>query len=204
MSPLKLPETIAGQDPLQIRDMFATFIEAPSKLRFKDGVPQIASRKLTAGKVSKSLGLTAAEGRRVHAALIAEGWLDKAKLHPTHQGMALSQHVVRPRISREEADKILGSVLEWARRVNAEEQTRVRVKSIDIYGSFERGVPDVGDIDLILIYTPGPGDEDVEPEDMERQDELTEDLVAISEYISLASEFDKRAMPDAGYRQIFP
>jgi predicted nucleotidyltransferase len=198
---VRLPESIAGLDPRLIRDMFATFVDAPTQYDSTGGFPRVVPRKMTADWIAAELDVGNDEGARVHMALIEGGWLDGTKGYPTHRGMALAQHIDRPRISREEAEKILERVVDWATAVNSDTTARVRVKLIELYGSLARGETEVGDIDLIVIYTPDV--QEIEPDDYDRQDELTEQLVAISEYISPASELDKIAMPDADYQAIF-
>ena len=118
--------------------------------------------------------------------------------------MALTHHVDRPKLPRAEAEVILGQVLEWADRTNAVADARVKVTAIHLYGSLERGADEVGDIDLFIEFTTMDLGEDMQPEDMERESELCEELSAISEYVSPSSALDRMMMDDVSMRQVFP
>jgi predicted nucleotidyltransferase len=132
------------------------------------------------------LGLAEADGARLLADLIADGYIDKEKLTPTQQGMALAQAEDRDRLPLSEAQDILNEFLDAVRRVNAKPEARVLVERVHVFGSYLAGAETVGDIDL-LIEMPLP--EDCEPEDMGEQDAVI-DEIKISDYLSFHDEFD--------------
>ncbi len=199
-----LPDKVAGLDPRIVRDMFKAFADAETKYEFNDGLPKVIPRRMTADHILKSLQLSQTDAERVHSILIADGWIEKDRLCPTHKGMALAQHVDRPRISGADANDLVCRVLDWADGVNADVNARVKVKTIDLYGSVARGEQEVGDVDIIVKFTTFDLGDDLQPDDSVREDELIVELSSISEYISPASEIDQMCMPNADYRTIFP
>lgn len=201
---MDIPDKIAGQDARKVRELFKTFTEQKSELDWKEGAPVLGVRQMTADAISQGLGLPQVEADRVQAALIAEGWIEQDRLVPTRKGMGLAQHIDRPKISRADAEVILGKVLQWARSTNAKADARVKVKAIHLYGSLERGADHVDDIDLFVEFTTMDLDMDFQPEDMEREDELCEELSAISDRLSPSSVFDRMSMDDVPMRQVFP
>lgn len=118
--------------------------------------------------------------------------------------MALAQHVERPKLARADAEAILERVLQWAEQVNAAAGARVKIRTIELYGSLERGAPEVSDVDLFVDFTTMDLGMDVMPEDSEREDELCEELAAISDYLSPSSVFDSMLMGDVPRKQVFP
>jgi predicted nucleotidyltransferase len=118
--------------------------------------------------------------------------------------MGLSQHIDRPKLSRAEAEAILDRVIQWADHTNVEAGARVKVKAIHLYGSLERGADEVGDIDLFVEFTTMDLEMDLQPEDMEREEELCEELTYISDYLSPSSVLERMMMHDVPMRQVFP
>lgn len=202
--PMDIPERIAGLDARKVRELFKTFAEQKSELDWKDGMPVSVIQRMTTNVISKGLGLSQAEADRVQTALMAEGWIDQEKLTPTRKGMGLAQHIDRPKISRADAQVILGKVLEWADSANAEVGARVKVKAIHLYGSLARGADQVDDIDLFVEFTTMDLEMDLQPEDMEREHELCEDLSAISDRLSPSSAIDRMMMDDVPMQRVFP
>ncbi len=201
---MELSETIAGLDPRDVRDMFRALMAAETKCQWKDGMPSIEARRVTSELIETALKVPAAEAKRIQAELVAEGWIESGKFTPTRKGMALSQHADRAKISRAEAQALLDQVLAWADRTNAVSDARVKVKTIHLYGSLERGADEVGDIDLFVEFTTMDFGDDLQPDDQEREDELAEELAGISEYLSPSSVFDWMMMEDVPTRQVFP
>lgn len=201
---MDIPEKIAGFERRQICELFKTFTEQESDLAWEAGVPKLTVRQMTISFICDSLGLQHDHANLVQAALIDEGWIDKDKLTPTRSGMALAQHVDRPKISQAEAEAILNRVLKWAERTNATSDARVKVKTIFLFGSLNRGAAWVDDIDIFVEFTTMDLGDDLQPEDMEREDELCEELASISERISQSSEIDRMIMDDVEMRQVFP
>lgn len=201
---MELPEQVAGVAARQVRDMFGKFISTESEYDWTGGLPRLIPRKMDAAYISASLSTSSEAAEEIVSKLVQEGWLEEQKLIPTHAGMALAQHIDRPRIARAEAETLLEQVLVWVEAVNSDTEGRVLVRQVDLYGSLARGEPTVGDVDLVVTFTTMDLGEDLQPEDMDREDELRAELSAISEYLSPATELDKLAMPDADYRTIYP
>jgi predicted nucleotidyltransferase len=201
---MDLPEKIAGIDARKIRAVFKTLMEREIEYKWNGGAPIIVPRKVTPDLIECSLGLPGAEAQQIQEMLVAEGWIEPEKFVPTSQGMALAQHIDRPRLSRREAEDILDQVLNWADRINANVQARVKLKAICLFGSLERGEAEVGDIDLFVAFTTLDLGDDLQPEDMDRQTEMVEELKGISEYISPSCELDMMMMSDVPKKQVFP
>jgi len=201
---MELPKSIAGLDARLVRLMFRNFVQRDSEYIWKDGVPSIVVRKITPDLIEAELNVSANEAVEIHAKLITEGWIEPGKFTPSRKGMGLAQHIDRPKLPRTEAEAILGQVLAWADRTNADQHARVTVKSIHLFGSLERGALQVSDIDLFIEFTTMDLGLDLEPEDQEREDELCEELAAISEYLSPSSYLERMMMDDVSVRKIFP
>jgi predicted nucleotidyltransferase len=184
--------------------MFKTLMEGETKFVWKDGVPNVVPRKVTLDLIKASLSVTDGDAQRIHTALVAEEWIEPGKFVPTRRGMALAQHIDRPHISRAAAEEILDRVLHWADSINADEDARVKLRAIYLFGSLERGEPEVGDIDLFVEFMTLDLGDNVEPKDMDRERELFEELTSISDYISPSSELDRKIMSDVPCRQVFP
>jgi hypothetical protein len=107
--------------------MFKAMMATETKIEWNDGAPSIELRRVTPGLIETSLNVPKAGALRIQADLIAEGWIAPGKFVPTTSGMALSQHVDRPKLARAEAEEILEGVLEWADGVNAEPDARGEV-----------------------------------------------------------------------------
>jgi predicted nucleotidyltransferase len=89
----------------------------------------------------------------------------------------------------------------WVDQKNAVLDARVKVKTIHLYGSPERGADEVGDIDLFVEFTTLDLGMDLQPEDEEIEDELLKELTGISDYLSFPF---RMMMDDVPKRQIFP
>ncbi|MVA22149.1 hypothetical protein GOZ94_24765 [Agrobacterium vitis] len=201
---MDLPEKVADFDPQRIVGLFKSFLDREIEFQFGDGLPVCPGRKMSAQIIIDFLNITRPEAELVLKGLITEGYLDPEKLVPTRRGMALSQISDRPKISRAEAEEILENVLVWADHVNADADTQVKLKSIHLFGSLERGQPMVGDIDLFVEFTTLDLANDLQPEDQDREDELCDELVELSEYLSPSGDLQREMMSDVPMRQIFP
>jgi len=184
--------------------MFKTFVEQKADVELKDGVPLPVVRRMTPDVISAGLNVSRSDAVRIQASLVAEGWIEPDKLTPTRRGMGLAQHTDRTKLPRAEAEAILRKVIEWADHTNAEAGARVRVKAIHVYGSLERGADEVGDVDLFVEFTTMDLEMDLQPEDMEREEELCEELADISDYLSPSSVLDRMMMDDVPMRLVFP
>lgn len=142
---------------------------------------------MTPDFIPKQLKIAFGEAQRVQAALVAEGWIKPAKFTPTRKGMGLSQHVDRPKLARAEVEALLDKVLDWADRTNAAAGAKVKVKTTHLYGSLVQGADEVGDVDLFVDVTTMDLGEDLQCEDMERENELGEEPTSISDYVSPSS-----------------
>ena len=201
---MELPKIIAGVDMPKAREMFKTFVEEEKPLVWNEGKPHSVVRTISPQLTETSLNVSGAEAKQVHEALVSEGWIEPEKFVPTRRGVALAQHVDRPRISRAEAGKILERVLDWADGINEDPDARVKLRAIRLFGSLERGEAEVGDIDLFVEFTTFDLGDDMQPEDMVRESELAGDLKDISEYISPSDELSRQMMLDVPTLRIFP
>jgi predicted nucleotidyltransferase len=201
---MDLPEKIADLDARKVREMFKTFLEREIEVEWKDGLPVRNVRRMTPSLIEAELGVPPAEAELIQAKLISERYVEPEKFTPTRLGMALAQHSDRAKISRADAEAILTQVLGWADRTNAVPDARVKVKTIHLYGSLERGAAEVSDIDLFIEFTTMDLELDLTPEDQQREEELAQELVTISEYLSPSSFIDRMLMEDVPMRQVFP
>lgn len=201
---MELPEKIAGLDVSRVKEMFKNFNVQETEIDWNDGAPVVKVRQMTRDFIVGQLEIASGEAQRIQAALVAEGWIESDKLTPTRKGMALSQHVDRPKLPRAEAEALLTKVLDWADRINAVADARVKVKTIHLYGSLLQGADEVGDVDLFIEFTTMDLDADLQCEDMDRENDLSEELASISDYLSPSSWIDRELMGDVPMRQVFP
>ncbi|WP_133648520.1 hypothetical protein [Paraburkholderia flava] len=182
-------KTIGGLEAVQVRDALRAFLAIETPMSFEDGEFKIERKTLTAEYLASELHMTEPEGAKLLATLIADGYIDKSKLTPTPLGMALAHGEYRDRLARSDADRILAEFLEAVKNVNAKPEARVFIERVYIFGSYFAGAETVGDIDL-LIEMPLP--DDCEPEDMDEQDTVM-DEIKVSDYLSFHDEFDQIA-----------
>lgn len=78
------------------------------------------------------------------------------------------------------------------------------MKTIHLYGSLAQGADEVGDVDLFVEFTTMDLAMDLQREDMDRENELCEELTSISDYLSPSSWLDREMMGDVSMRQVFP
>lgn len=201
---MELPDKIAGLDARLMREMFKNFVAQKTEMDWNDGAPIVKARRMTPDFIEEQLGVSFVEAQRIQAELVAEGWIELEKFTPTRKGMAIAHHVDRPKLPRAEAEAILDKVLDWADRTNAVANARVRVKTIYLYGSLERGAEEVGDVDLFVEFTTMDLGMDLQYEDTEREDELCEQLIGISDYLSPSTGLDREMMDDVPMRRVFP
>ena len=166
------------------------------------GMPKMKPKRMDAVYVASKLQVSKDEANNIVRGLTEEGWLKPDKLVPTTRGMALAQHQNRPRITRREADEIVEQTIEWAKRVNAQDGARVKVLYIDLFGSYITLSGDVGDVDMVVKFNTHDL-EDLQPEDMEVEIELLEELRNISEYISPSDELDQLTLDGQKFKRIF-
>lgn len=199
---MRLPSEVAGRDASEMRDLFKKFIDegqADFGGNFRGGTP----RNMDASWVSTRLKVTEEVARSVVEALVEEGYLEE-RLVPAVKGMALAGHLDRDRITRSEADRIISELIEWAKELEATGQ-RVRVKSLEIFGSYLTDADSLGDIDIVVIFTTDDLTQsgDLEPEDTEREEELCAEISSISEYISPHQLWDRLTLAGEEFRLVF-
>jgi hypothetical protein len=200
---MDLPGAIAGLDARRVRDVFKNLLAQERDIRFENGIPVSPARRISTEFIEAELKVSATEAVRIQQALIEEGWILPIRFIPTRQGMGLAQHVDRPKLNRAAAEAILEQVLDWADRVNAQDGARVKVRNIHLYGSLMGDASEVGDIDLFIDFTTMDLD-DLQPEDMESEDELCDQLNEISDYISPSCDLTRLMMNDVPTRKVFP
>ncbi|AJD54465.1 hypothetical protein SAMN02744133_108196 [Thalassospira xiamenensis M-5 = DSM 17429] len=203
---MDIPEKIAGVEWNILQNAFKEFLEISSEWKWVDGKLVAEAKRMSPQFLSESLSVSLAEASAIHEVLFKEDWIDPVKNTPTRKGMALAQHVDREKIPRAQALEILEQVINWAENVAVRPQERVAVKTIHLYGSLLRGADQVGDIDIFVEFTTTDLIDQgiVEPEDMELECELCEELAAISDYVSPSSWFDRRLMEDVPMKKVFP
>ncbi len=187
-----------------MRELFKSFAELKSELRRNESVLSLAVRRMTPEYVAEFLDLPNAEASRIQSELIAEGWIHEEKLTPTRKGMGLAQHIDREKISRAEAEALVERVISWAVATNAKISARVKIKEIHLYGSLQRAAAWVDDVDLFVEFTTMDLGMDLQPEDMELEHRLCEELCAISDRLSPSTVFDRMSMHDVPTRKVFP
>ena len=201
---MEMPKKIAGFGARKVRAMFKALMGRDIEMEWKDGKPSITPRRVTTELIKTELKVSDFDAQRVQAELVREGWIESGRFTPTRKGMALSQHIDRPKLSRTEAESILEKVLDWAVRTNDHQIARVKVKSIHLFGSLERGKSMVSDIDLFVTFTTLDLGLDLQPEDLKREEILWQELCGISAYLSPTSFLDQLMMTDVPSRRIFP
>jgi predicted nucleotidyltransferase len=153
---------------------------------FEGEKPKLTRCPLDSKFIEDELGITAAEAAELLSGLIAEGYIDGTKRIPTPHGMALINAEDRERIPRNEADRILTAFLAAVRAANLRDNARVFIEEAHVFGSYDRGAADLGDVDILLkVVLP----EDCTPEVMDEHDDVVAS-VRVSEYLSFHDEFD--------------
>ena len=202
---MELPDDICGYDPRAIRDAFKSFVDLPIKCDWVDGEPKIVPKLMTAEFLAGELGIDLPTAGRLVGCLTADGWLKADRAIPETMGMALAQHIDRPRLARAEADKIFAEVLQWAADHNRLTKGDIRIEELKVYGSYTKDTPDVGDIDLIVISNyDGLTDQGLlQPKHDRQLDAALKKLKAISEYVSPANAMDMMAMPHVDFTSVY-
>lgn len=201
---MEIPKKVAGVEAPLIIELFKSFLTQKAVTRFENGQPSYTPKQVNIRLVADILSVSPQEASRIHLKLIEEGWIDAVKLTPTKSGMGLSQYVDRPKLLQADADAIVAKVVDWAHQVNAAPGARVKVRTMHLYGSLHRRAKEVRDIDLFVEFTTMELGDDMRPEDFDREGELCQELAAISEYLSPASELERKSMSDEPMAQIFP
>lgn len=177
---------IGGLDAILVRNALRSFLDSETEPIFKGGRIIRKSNAITAAFLGSELALVESDAARLLKTLIEDGYVDKDNLTPTAFGMALIRAEDRPRLSLDEADRILEAFLRAVRKVNRRPGARIFVERVHVFGSYLRRQETVGDIDL-LVHAPLPAE--AEPEDFDELDDVTS-MIRISDYLSFHDEFD--------------
>ncbi|WP_135080583.1 hypothetical protein [Terasakiella sp. SH-1] len=200
---MKSMNDVCGYDIIKMRDIFRNFRDIPIEHKYIDGKFELDKKQFDRDFLIAQLSISSNEATHLLDALVKDGWLEVETLTPTTQGMALINFEDRPRLSRKDAQKIMSEILEWAEKTNNVKDARIKIKSIDLFGSYLSSSPDLGDIDLILEFNTLDLP-DLEPEDEDLEEQLVSEVMNISEYISLHSAYEKLSLVDATFEKIFP
>jgi hypothetical protein len=128
------PSDICGLSPITVRDLLKAFLSVPIRLSFGKGGPKVHPKRLNAPFIAKNLGFSARTSQKLLSCLISDGWLESRGV-PTVKAMALAQYVKRARLPRKKAAQLIDKVLERATEANSRKNTRIRVQSIELFGS---------------------------------------------------------------------
>jgi len=170
-----------------VQRLLKAFDDLPLQDHFKDGEYIRVPKRLTAPLIQAQLGCSPEQATALLGELINHGYVLADRLIPTNQGMALMNARTDPRISRAEAQVIVDRLVEVAEEENSRADARVFIEQIAIFGSYVSDKPDLGDIDVFVSI---PLVDDLQPEDMEEMDRLSDALQAVSKYVSLHDETD--------------
>lgn len=174
----------------QVQGLLRAFINMESDHKFVDGQFTLTPKRLTSAFIAEHFGCEGQKADRLLSELIDGAFLDAHRLAPLSKGMALANEKSLPRISRNEADRIIKDLVAAAEQANSRPGARVFVASLDIFGSYVSGKPDLGDVDVLAtIEIP----DDCQPEDFDERDEVAE-MLQVSEYVSLTDELDQVAL----------
>jgi predicted nucleotidyltransferase len=200
---MRLPSDVAGRDAREMRDLFRKFIDGGQGGSGGNGVQSAAARRFDTAWVCAQLNMTEEVARSLVESLVEEGYL-KERLVPAVKGMALAAHIDRDPITRAEADRIIDDLIAWATKLEATGQ-RIRVKSLEIFGSYLTNADTLGDIDVVVIFTTHDLmlSGDLQFEDLEREEELADEIASLSEYISPARLWDRLTLASEEFRLIF-
>ncbi len=200
---MRLPNEVAGRDAREIRELFRKFVDGGQEGFGNMGFLPPPARRLDAAWVGSQLNVVEEVARSIVESLVKEGYL-KERLVPTVKGMALAGHVDRDPITRAEANRIIAGLIKWATKLEAN-GPRIRVKSLEIFGSYLTNADTFNDIDVIVIFTTHDlmQSGELEPEDFEREEELISEIVSISEYISPACLLDRLTLAGEEFRLIY-
>lgn len=182
---------IAGLPARDVSKALAEFKAMESELDTSGDVPKIIRKILTADFLARILSVTLIEAEAVLDELINKNYVDVTKLVPASEGVALSMGTELDRITFDIAQSIVEEFLAAVHTSNNRPGARVFIQRVKVFGSFARREATVGDIDL-QVEAPVEGD-DCQPEDLDERDQVLASLEAISEYISIHSEFDSIA-----------
>ena len=200
---MRLPNEVAGRDAREMRDLFKKFIDGGQEDFSGISFLSLAIRRFDAVWVGTQLNVTEEVARSIVESLVKEGYLEE-RLVPTVKGMALAGHIDRDPISRADARRIIAELIEWATKLEATGQ-RIRVKSLEIFGSYLTNADALGAIDVVVIFTTHDlvQSGDLESKDLDREEELVAEIASISEYISPASLWDRLTLTGKEFKLIF-
>ncbi len=198
---MELPKNdICGYRAIEIRNLFRNFLQKESDITFVDGEFRHNPKRVDDAFVSTEFNIDAAEASKLIACLRVSGYLEADRNVPTPLAMALAAAKRRPRIPRSKAAALLQSVIDVATKINSRPEARVTIATIDVFGSYLSDCPDLGDLDLLVVFAMP---KDMMPEDLEERDRVCSKLIKLSRYVSCHDELDPIAMSARKHR-IFP
>jgi hypothetical protein len=138
-------ETLSGIRLIAIRDF----------LRWIDG------GAVEPATIAERLGLDKDRANALHKAMIEVNYIEidpqarrEHRYVTSELGAQLCNARFVRRITRIEAEKLIGGLLERARQVNERDELTHRVTCIRVFGSYLTESTDLGDVDLAVKYTP--------------------------------------------------
>ncbi len=171
----------------QVQQALAAFNALPMQGSFREGQYIHVPKRLTPGFLAENLGCAISQAEQLLRELVDGDYLDALKLVPSTKGMALIHARSLPRIPRSDAEAIVTKLVEVAVKVNGRPGAKVFIECLEIFGSFVTGTSDLGDVDVRATIPPPL---DMMPEDFEEMDMVSDELQAVSPYVSLHPEFD--------------
>lgn len=171
----------------QVQRVLKAFLDLPSQDYFQDGQYVRVPKRMSVPFIETELACSSEQAEALLGELLDMGYLLAERLIPTTQGMALMNARTDPRISRAQAQAIVNRLVEVAENENSRPGARMFIDQIDIFGSYVSDRADLGDVDVFVSI---PLIEDLQPEDMDEIDRLSNALQEISPYVSLHNELD--------------
>lgn len=174
-------------DTADVQKLLLAFINTDQKREFINGDLIIHPKLLDEDFIARNLSCEPGAAARLLAELISRGYVDGSSLTTTPNGGGLANDKNLPRISRSEADEIVGTLIAAARAANERLGANIFVESLDVFGSYVSDKPMLGDIDVVAIIT--DRELDAQPEDEGEWEEVMH-MLRISDYVSVVTELE--------------
>jgi len=171
-------------------------IPSPQQL---NGQWTIPLKRLSADFVASELGVPDTLASALFAELVERGYVD-ASGKPLSPAMALLGANNLPRIPRAEVDLIIADLVAAAGALNARPDARIKIASIELFGSALHIRDDYGDVDVRVVFDEA---DELQPDDLDEMDMVSERLQAVSDYVSMHSEYDHVAL-NTDKKSVFP
>ncbi|WP_280153263.1 hypothetical protein [Piscinibacter sp. XHJ-5] len=184
----------------EVQALLRAFMEVPiAPPQQLDGEWVVPLKRLSADFVASELGVQDTQARALFAELVERGYLDGSG-KPLTPAMALLGANGLPRISRAQMDVIIADLVAAAAALNARPGARIKIASIELFGSALHIRDDYGDVDVRVVFDEP---DDLQPEDIDEKDTVSEQLQAVSNYVSMLPEFDLVGL-DTERKAIYP